>query len=254
MKRIIVCLMIGAASLAAAGVGDVTLRLQEASVSKALSFYSGFSGLELTIAPAATNHSETITLDIDPPLPKKDAAEKIATALREQTGVVITPVDNKHASVTRAAGNTNTNLTFFIVSSVKTDGSTFFDKFPFLKLGYVQMAPDLVITRLKEVNLAEKPAYPGLRVEQESGTTRKVMFHPAPRLYFTLFDEDAARVKALARTAPNQKLLVMFNGKPLSVHRMSDVADEAVFFVPHNSANTTELKKTTDDLRKLVSQ
>jgi hypothetical protein len=101
MKRIIGCLMIGSAALALAAVGDATLRMQKGSVSQALSFYSSLSGMELTIAPEATNHSKTITLDIDSPLPKKEAAEKIATALREQTGVLITPVDDKHASVTR---------------------------------------------------------------------------------------------------------------------------------------------------------
>jgi hypothetical protein len=34
-------------------------------------------------------------------LPKKDAAQKVAAALREQADVVITPIDDKKASVTK---------------------------------------------------------------------------------------------------------------------------------------------------------
>ena len=79
----------------------MTLRLQQASISQALALYSSLSGIQLDVASGATNQSKTITLDINPPLPKKDAAKKIATALREQAGIVINALDDKHASVTR---------------------------------------------------------------------------------------------------------------------------------------------------------
>jgi hypothetical protein len=103
MKRtfILVVFVIGLAFPSSAGVGDVTLRLQQSSISQALTLYSSLSGVQLDVASGATNQSKTITLDINPPLPKKDAAKKIAAALREQAGVVITAVDDKHASVTR---------------------------------------------------------------------------------------------------------------------------------------------------------
>ena len=102
------------------------------------------------------------------------------------------------------AENTNTNLTFYVVQAEQTNGGRLFDEFPFPKLGYVSLEPDLIITQLKEVNLEEKPARSALFLERESGKTRKGTIYQAPRLFFTLLDEDAARVKALADRAPGE--------------------------------------------------
>lgn len=92
-------LMFVALGASAHAADDVTLKLQQASASQALAMYSSLSGKQLIIASAATNHTRTVTLDIGRAVPKKDAAEQIGTALKQQAGVVITAIDATHVSV-----------------------------------------------------------------------------------------------------------------------------------------------------------
>jgi hypothetical protein len=101
MKNHIIILAFLLTTAAFAADGDINLRFQQASVSQVLQVYSGLSGLELAIAPSATNQTKTITLDINPPVPKPVAVTKIAAALRKQADIAIKPIDDKHAAVTK---------------------------------------------------------------------------------------------------------------------------------------------------------
>jgi hypothetical protein len=77
----------------------MTARLQGTSVSQTLHMYSVLTGRKLVIEPSATNQWKTITLDINPPVSKKDAAKMIETALHEQANVTITLLDDNQAAV-----------------------------------------------------------------------------------------------------------------------------------------------------------
>ena len=72
-----------------------------APVSKVLKIYSTLSGKDLVIEPSATNQLKTITMHITATnaLTEADAAKVIASELRKQADIVITPLDDKRASV-----------------------------------------------------------------------------------------------------------------------------------------------------------
>jgi type II secretory pathway component GspD/PulD (secretin) len=102
MKNHIIILAAFLTTAAFAADGDINLRFQQASVSQVLQTYSSLTGLELVIAPSATNQTNTITLDINPPVPKQVAVRKIVAALLSQADVVIRPIDAKHLSVKKS--------------------------------------------------------------------------------------------------------------------------------------------------------
>ena len=77
----------------------VTAKLEGAEVSQALNLYSAMSGKELVVEPSVTNRWKRITLDINPPVSKKEAAKMIESALRKQADVVITRLDDKRVAV-----------------------------------------------------------------------------------------------------------------------------------------------------------
>lgn len=99
MKNYIIILAAFLTTAAFAADGDINLRFQQVSVSQVLQAYSGLTGLELVIEPSATNQTKTITLDINPPVPKQVAVRKIVASLLAQADVVIRPIDDKHLSV-----------------------------------------------------------------------------------------------------------------------------------------------------------
>jgi hypothetical protein len=76
----------------------VTARIN-GDVGQVLKLYAGMSGKELVVEPGVTNRVTHIKLDINPPVPKKEAAKMIETALRKQADVVIEPLDDKRVAV-----------------------------------------------------------------------------------------------------------------------------------------------------------
>jgi hypothetical protein len=70
-------------------------------VSGVLRAYSTLSGKELVIEPSATNQLKTVTIHINATnaLTKAEAAKVIESELRRQADIVITPLDDKRASV-----------------------------------------------------------------------------------------------------------------------------------------------------------
>ena len=78
-----------------------SIRTKASSVSRALAVYSKFSGKELVIEPEATNQSKTIKIDFTATnaLTEAECAKVIESELRKQADIVITPLDDKRASV-----------------------------------------------------------------------------------------------------------------------------------------------------------
>ena len=70
-------------------------------VSVVLRAYSTLSGKELIVEPSATNQLKTIKMQITytNALTKAEAAKAIESELRKQADIVITPLDDKRASV-----------------------------------------------------------------------------------------------------------------------------------------------------------
>jgi hypothetical protein len=155
-------------------------------------------------------------------------------------------------SVAGLSNNTSNELAFYTVTTEKSEGRVLHDQPPWTKIGYVRSEPELVITQLKEVNLREKPARSGFSEDSKTGKVRKATIYHQPELFFTLSEPDAAKVKALVEKSPADKLLVYFKGKPLSLRHLSDGPGGGEFRVAFNSANTSELERIADELRKMI--
>jgi hypothetical protein len=149
------------------------------------------------------------------------------------------------------SAETSAPLTLYIVSEQRIEGGRFFDMFPFPRLGYIAPKPDLTVTHLKVVNLEEKPDSTGT-VEDKNGKPRTITGHYVPRLFVTLPAEDVNRLRMLTERAAGQRLLVMLGEKPLALKRVADLIENPAFPVATNSANEPELRKTEDDLKKLL--
>jgi hypothetical protein len=78
------------------------INTESCSVSRMLSVYSTFSGKQLVIEPSATNQLKTITMHMmaTNALTQAECAKVIESELRKQADIVITPLDDKRASVT----------------------------------------------------------------------------------------------------------------------------------------------------------
>ena len=77
----------------------MTTSLRGASVSQALNLYAKLAGKELVVEAAVTNQTKSITLDVNPPAPKKEIIKMLESALRKQADVVLTSLDEKRVSV-----------------------------------------------------------------------------------------------------------------------------------------------------------
>ncbi len=151
------------------------------------------------------------------------------------------------------AETTNTPLTFYLVNKQKTDDAQLFDSFPFPKLGYISSKPDLVVEHIKEVTSLPESSCPGWAVDHKSGESRKVTIITPERFFFTLHNEDAARLRRLAEKAgpKNQLVLVLFGDKAIHLLRPQDVEASAQFEVIGNWGGA-KVKEIADALKDLV--
>jgi len=98
-KHIALFIALFSSVLAYAGDFGGMVDIKGASAADALSLYSKLSNLELSIEPAVTNVYRTINLSIQSSS-KKDVLTAFESALHDQANIVITKLDDKHASVT----------------------------------------------------------------------------------------------------------------------------------------------------------
>ena len=76
------------------------IKFESVPVPQLLSAYKAMSGLELVIDSRAKTLISSVTVQSSAPLTKTEALKLIEKALVEQAGVVITPLDDRQASVT----------------------------------------------------------------------------------------------------------------------------------------------------------
>jgi type II secretory pathway component GspD/PulD (secretin) len=77
-----------------------TMNLENVPASEVLTIYKQMSGLELVVDSRAKHVTSPVTFKTTTPLKKEDALKLIQSALLKQAGIVITPLDDKRASVT----------------------------------------------------------------------------------------------------------------------------------------------------------
>jgi hypothetical protein len=151
------------------------------------------------------------------------------------------------------AETTNASLTFYLVSKQRIEGRQLFNRFPFPELGYISSKPDLVVERLKEVSSLPESSRPGWAENRNDGTRKKATIVVAERFFFTLRNEDAARLRKLAENAgrQNQPVLVLFGDKAINLLRTEDIPARAQFEVIGNWGRE-RAKEIADALKDLI--
>jgi type II secretory pathway component GspD/PulD (secretin) len=76
------------------------MNLENVSASEVVTLYKQMSGLELVVDSRAKRVTSPVTFKTTKPLTKAEALKLIQSALLKQAGIVITPLDDKQASVT----------------------------------------------------------------------------------------------------------------------------------------------------------
>ena len=76
------------------------MNLENVPASEVLTIYKQMSGLELVVDSRAKRVTSPVTFKTTTPLKKEEAMKLIQSSLLKQAGIVITPLDDKHASVT----------------------------------------------------------------------------------------------------------------------------------------------------------
>ena len=138
---------------------------------------------------------------------------------------------------------TNAPLAFYIVSDQKIDGGKFVDTRNLPKVGYISSAPDLVVSNLLDV-------YRENRATSAVVDGKVVPSHPAPGLAVVLRSDDAKRFTALTQKAVGKRLLVALGDRPLTAPKVAVPIETDRFSIVF--ANESELRKTQDDLKKLI--
>ena len=137
-------------------------------------------------------------------------------------------------SLVARSGTTNTPLTFYVVSEEKTtDSARFLNSTALPNVGDISSKPDLIVTNLQDV-------FPQKTIP------------PRPTLAVAPHSADAKRVMALSQQAPGKRLLVMLGDRRLSAPIVRAPIESGSFVIEFRSQ--TELKRTEDDLKKLVQR
>ena len=76
------------------------MNLENVPASEVLTIYKQMSGLELVVDSRAKRVTSPVTFKTTTPLKKEEAMKLIQSSLLKQAGIVITPLDDKQASVT----------------------------------------------------------------------------------------------------------------------------------------------------------
>ena len=153
------------------------------------------------------------------------------------------------------AGTTNAPLTFYVVSKQRIEGGQLFNRFPFPELGYISSKPDLIVERIKDVSSLPESGRPGWAEDRNDGTRKKATIITAERFFFTLHDEDAARLRRLAEKAGRQSqlVLVLFGDKAINLLRTEDIPAKTQFEVMGNW-DRAAVKEIADALKDLIQQ
>ncbi len=115
------------------------------------------------------------------------------------------------------------SLSLYIVSKEKIEGWKFIDSPKFPKLGYISPAPDLVISKLKNVEtFTARSILTTTDTDGQVKTTRR----ETPAFKITLLEEDAPGFTAFSRRAWKQRVLIMLGDHPLIAPRMFSVLTE----------------------------
>jgi hypothetical protein len=144
-------------------------------------------------------------------------------------------------------------LTFYLVSKHRIEGGQFFNRFPFLELGYISSSPDLVVERLKEVSSLPESSRSGWAEDRNTGRLSKATIVNVERFFFTLHGEDAAQLGRLADKAERQEqlVLVLFGDRAINLFSTEEIRAKAQFEVIGNWGRAG-VKEIADALKKLV--
>jgi len=138
---------------------------------------------------------------------------------------------------------TNAALRFYIVSEEKIERGKFINTTNLPNVGYISATPDLVVTNLLDV-------YPEERATSAIVNGKVVPSQPPPGLAVALRPDDAKRFTALTEKALGKRLLVALGDRPLTAPRVVAPIETDRFSI--DFVNESELKKTQDELKKLV--
>jgi hypothetical protein len=151
------------------------------------------------------------------------------------------------------AGTTNAPLTFYLVSKQRIEGGQLFNRFPVPEPGYIASKPNLIVEHIKDVSSLPESSRAGWAEDRNEGTRRKATIITVERFFFTLHDEDAARLRRLAETAGRQSqlVLVLFGDKAIELLRTEDIPAKTQFEVTGNWGRAG-VKEIADALKDLV--
>jgi preprotein translocase subunit SecD len=146
------------------------------------------------------------------------------------------------------AETTNATLTIYIVHQEKIEDGRFIDTPSLPRVGYIAAKPDLDVTNLLNV-YPQKPADEAIMYDT-NGNPTVVPSHGLPALAVVLPPDDAKRFAALTGQAIGKRLLVMVDDKPLTAPKIMQPIEGGNFLIEFR--NEADLKKTEDELKKLI--
>ena len=141
---------------------------------------------------------------------------------------------------------TNSMLAFYVVSDQKIEGGRFVDTPDMPKLGYIAAEPDLVVTNLQEVFPDKDRQIVIVPDKDHPIAPSDLPQYLAVRLRLS----DAKPFIDLTERSAGKQMLVMLGGRPLTSWHGVGRFPEGRFDISFQ--NGADLKKTEDDLKKLI--
>lgn len=155
-----------------------------------------------------------------------------------------------------AADTPNSSLptvAFYVVSEEQIEGGRFIDTKEFPKLGYIRRTPDLALTALEAVTVANDVLGKFVREQQNRNGGLAGLGSDWRTLYIKLLPEDARKFEVLTKNNLGKRILLMLGEQPLTAPLVGAPINYGIVPVTFGNYKRTEkLEAAQKELGKLV--